>query len=196
MKRGKSIAGFVALFLLCFMFSLHAAELSKVTPPKSPMLWKVEKKGKGPKHAYLFGTVHFSGNSVKKLHPQAEMAFRQANRIYFEADLSRRGVLKLQEYVKRSKKSSLLASLGPAHVADAELVLKKFSPKLKLKTFDGRKTWAFWTTLSYVVNCGSGGTTMDSFLYHRATDEGKSVFHLESNEEQLGGLNKLSEAEQ
>lgn len=167
----------------------------KITPPKSPMLWKVTKQG-GVAEAYLFGTVHFSGSSVKQLHPKAEAAFKAAKRVYFEGDLSFRGAEKVQEYVKRSKGSSLLKSLGTDLSRESDTVLQAYAPKLNIKMFDQRKTWAFWTTLSYVVNCGHGGVTLDTHLHRRAMDKGKSVYQLESLDEQLGGLNRLSEKEQ
>ena len=137
----------MVLLALCCAFSVRAS-VGKVIPPKSPMLWKVEKKGGGSEHAYLFGTVHFSGDSLKKLHPRAEAAFSKANRIYFEADLSKRGARKLQEYVKRPKGGSLMASLGRVNMAEVDAVLKEYAPSLNVKMFDERKTWAFGRLLA------------------------------------------------
>lgn len=160
-----------------------------------PFLWKLDGEGIGDK-VYLFGTAHFSDPRVVTLHPAAEKAFRMANRVYTESDLSSRGRESFQKFAARSSRTSLVSSLGKDLAARVETELKSLSPAHTLKSFEDKKTWALWTGLSYLANCGEGRVQLDSKLWKRATSRWKSVIALETLEEQLGGLNKLSESEQ
>lgn len=145
---------------------------------------------------YLFGTVHFSDPRVVKLHPIAESAFRKAHRVYTESDLSRRGTEKLQKFIMRSPRTTLSSSLGKNLVMKAEAELKALSAKRSLESFERQKTWALWSVLGHLVNCGEGRRSLDTELWNRASSRRKTVIALEDLEEQLGGLNSLPESEQ
>jgi len=162
---------------------------------KQAMLWRVE--GLQIKQAvYLFGTVHFSQAAIKQLHPNAEAAFVASDWFYTEADLSWRGQEKVKQYILRPKGGSLINSLGAGAVTAANVELKVLSPDLEVKDFENQRTWAFWTSLNYLAHCGADGVTLDMQLWRRAEKAEKNIHFLESNDDQMGGLNKLSAAEQ
>lgn len=182
---------------MSFIFADEArgADITEQQSPASPFLWKVESDDiQGD--VYFFGTIHFSDHRVVRLNSRAEAAFVGSQRFYTELDLSGRDAEKLERFVTSSRKVTLSELLGEDIARLAREELKHLSIRITLENLSDRKIWALWSTLSHLVNCGEGKQTMDKVLHARAVDTSKSVIALESIEEQLSGMNTLSEGEQ
>jgi len=183
----------VAMF--CMVTHGYGLDVTKLKHPVKPFLWKVEGERLGDA-VYLFGTAHFSDPRVVNLHPTAEKIFANSQRVYTESNLTDRGAAELRRYLTRDSKQTLTEALGSELASLADREIKNMSARRSLAELNDRKTWALWSTLAHLANCGDGRTQLDTHLSDRAYENSRTVIALESLEDQLGTLNKMSEKRQ
>ena len=204
-----AISVFLNLFLLFFQLSVaeekpvavldaakpeDLADVKGIKHPLKPMLWKVEKKG--AKTSYLFGTIHLSDKRVVTLHPLAQKAFEKADCLYTEVNLSATGQLLASMQMVRKDGKTMKESLGKELVKGVNQELARINDKLTIEIFNTMKTWVIGVTLPMLEEQLSKKKALDQQLWERAEKAGKKLGALETLEEQMGQLDKLTEQEQ
>lgn len=171
------------------------ADLEELKHPKHPALFKIEGK-KLTKPSYLFGTIHLGDARLTTLHPEAEKAFRAADRFYGEIDLAPAKMLGVAGLMMRQDGATLSKSIGPELTAKLDAELKAINPALSSAPFNPMKTWVITSQLPVLEFQFEGKQALDFVLYDRAMKAGKEVAGLETIESQLKIFDDLTEKEQ
>ena len=170
-------------------------DLEAIKHPVKPMLWKIEGKGL-KKPSYLFGTIHLADPRVTRLHPSAQQAFDQAGSVFTEVDLSPVAQLAVAPMLMRNDDQSLEQLLGQETMKAFEDELKAINPALNSKPFQKMKLWALAFVLPQVKMQLQGKVPLDMLLWQSAKKAGKETGALETAQQQLGQLDKLTVDEQ
>lgn len=180
--------------LLALPSAATAADQS-IGHPDKPLLWKVEGPGI-QKPSYLFGTIHLGDKVVTTLHPAAQKAFDESVAFHAEVPMDARMQLATMDLVTRKDGNTLNASIGSERASKLDRELKRISPQLDASPFQTLKTFAVALMLPQLEEQMKGQKPLDLILWERAEKAGKSTAGIQSSEDQLRGLNSLTEAEQ
>lgn len=170
-------------------------DMAKVKHAVDPMLWSVSKKGMTGS-AWLFGTVHVADPRITNLHPAAASAFKSADRVYTEVDMSMEAQLATAQIMMRKDGKTMTESLGPELVKKVNAEIALVSPMLTMEPFNPMKTWLLVVILPQLKEQMEGKQPLDLQLWNKAKEAGKKTLPLETAEEQMGGMNALTEKEQ
>ena len=170
-------------------------DLANVKHALKPMLWKVEKKGVTG-NCWLFGTVHVADPRITTLHPAVAKAFDKADRVYTEVDMSMVAQLKAAQVMMRKDGKTMEESLGADLVKKVNAELASISPMFSVKVFNPMKTWMLVVILPQLKEQLGGKEPLDIQLWKKAGAAGKVRVALETAQEQMGGLDTLTEKEQ
>jgi uncharacterized protein YbaP (TraB family) len=168
------------------------------TRPASPALWKV---ADADTTIYLFGTIHLLPPGTKWRSPLFDQAAAGADTLVVETDIDESnpaatmgemfklavspGLPPLSERVKPEKRAALAAAIAKSGIPAAGL--------------DRLETWAAAFLLLGVQFKDLGlspGSGVESTLKKQFQDSGKHIGQLETNAEQLGFFDRLSESAQ
>ncbi len=175
-------------------------DLSELTHPLQPALWKIEGKGLEAT-SYLFGTVEDSDPRVTILHPDAEKAFQQATRLYSEIDQNPTQQMVSAMKLMRRDGKTLSAALGPELTNEVRDAILAIDPNYNVHQLQILKTWAASLFIPSISKPGKhrvqpGGATLDKVLYERAKKAGKKLGALESADSQSAVFEQFTEEEQ
>lgn len=192
---GKYRQCFIRL-CICFIVYSYSSFTVAANEPESaytrPFLWKVTGQGLTA-DVYLFGTAHYSDNSLKKLPDIVLSAVTASERYYSESDLSGRSFDELQELTLRTSRKSLSTSIGHENAKLIDVIFIKNKSRLQFKSFEEKKTWVLWYNLSRLGVSVEGELSLDEYLVEVAKKQNISVIALESAKEQSDSMNSLSE---
>ena len=180
--------------------SESVVDLTELTHPLQPALWKVEGNGLET-HSYLFGTVHHGDPRLTALHPDAEKAFKESSRFYGELpnDPAQKMAAALQ--LMRRDGKALSESLGPELTKQARDAILAINPKYNVNQLQIFKTWAAAMLIPSVSKPGeytmpAGTKTLDQVLYEQAAKARKRLGALESPDSQAAVMDQFTEEEQ
>ena len=180
--------------------SESVVNLTELTHPLQPALWKVEGNGLEA-HSYLFGTVHHGDPRLTALHPDAEKAFKESSRFYGELpnDPAQKMAAALQ--LMRRDGKALSESLGPELTKQARDAILAINPKYNVSQLQIFKTWAAAMLIPSVSKPGehttpAGAKTLDQVLYEQAAKARKQLDALESPDSQAAAMDQFTEEEQ
>ena len=154
----------------------------------------------GEQKVYLGGTVHLLRPSDFPLPEQYETAYQDADKLYFETDISgmsdmgtqARMLQRLTYQDERTLRSVLNEEAYSALASHLETVglpiamLQKFKPGLLISTL----------TVIEMQKMGFSPQGVDAFFNTRARDDGKAVGQLESIDDQIGFLEAMGEGDE
>jgi uncharacterized protein YbaP (TraB family) len=148
--------------------------------------WKISKKGSAP--SYLLGTIHSEDKRVLQIPPVVEVALNQADSFTMEVvmdknTMGRAAIAML--YLDGNNLKKVLGDKLFQRVA-AAMASKGIPPQASAKM----KPWAVIATLG--MPKPETGQFLDMVLYHRAKQQGKKIFGLESLEEQISVFDDMS----
>ena len=170
-------------------------DLSKLKHPLKPMLWKIE--GNDLKKAsYLFGSVHVADENIITLHPAAEAAYQQADTLATEVSMGLMTQLRGTRKMIRNDGKTLKEAIGEETYAELNTLLADIDPVLSAAPFSKMKTWAVMILHGMIEEQMKGGKPLDLILWERADEDDKKQWALETIDGQMGGFDKLTEAEQ
>lgn len=169
-------------------------DLTTIKHPVAPLLWKIE-GNELKKPSYLFGSIHLSDKRVTTLHPAADKAFKSSDTIATEIDLGTENQIALSQLLVRADGKTLSQSIGKDLTKQLDDELGTINPALDSSVFQPLKTWAVTLTLASLEDALKQKQPLDLLLYNQAKEAGKSLWALETNEQQLGIFDKLTEDE-
>ena len=172
-----------------------AQDLSDLKHPVKPMLWKVEGNGL-KKSSYLFGSIHVYDHRITTLHPEAEAAYQQADTVATEIPLENSSLIQATKMRLRNDGKILQESIGDNLFNKLDSELKEVFPSLLAKTYNNSKTWVVILDQPLIEELITGSKILDQKILDRALKDNKKRWCLEKVQEQMGGFNKLTEAEQ
>lgn len=168
--------------------------LDNIKHPIAPVLWKVE-GNELKKPSYLFGSIHLSDKRVTTLHPKVEKAFNEADTVATEIDLGTENQIALSQLLLRDDGKMLSQSIGAELTKALDAELAAINPALDSSAFQPLKTWAVTLTLASIEDALQQKQPLDLLIYNRAKAKEKGLWALETNKQQLGIFDKLTEEE-
>lgn len=160
------------------------------------LLWKVQRDG-GPA-SHILGTIHSTDPRLRDLPPEVDRAFESSGIAVFEM-IDHPGVKDAVAQAMQLPPGRRLEDiLGPELFRrTAEAAAKLGIPAEGLQRL---KPWALSTFLIYpqveLLRLAQGEPAFDNWLQAEANRRGKTVYGLETLEEQIGVFDEMSEAEQ
>ncbi|MGG4141596.1 TraB/GumN family protein [Paenibacillus algorifonticola] len=159
-------------------------------------LWKVEKNGNT---VYLLGSIHVAKDSMYPLRPEIEEAFKTAQHLAVEVDLTKLDAAALQTYANKlgtySDGTTLKDHVSAETYAKIAALLK--ANKLPENAFDPYKPWAVTQSIAALQMQGTGYETsngIDLYFTEKANKANVPVISLETAEGQLSMFDSFSDA--
>lgn len=154
------------------------------------LLWKIENGSAKP--SYLFGTIHSEDSRVLALPAPVQRAFDGAGIYVMEARLDANAMAAMAGAMMLSDGRTLQQVVGEKTYARASAAATAYGlPDFAIQSM---KPWALAMTLS--MPKPKTGLFLDMALMQRAQEQGKPVDGLETVDEQLNVLDRLSLREQ
>ncbi|HXZ95654.1 MAG TPA: TraB/GumN family protein [Burkholderiales bacterium] len=183
MKKLASVA-FGCLLVLAAGFAFAGdgtAEFSK------GLLWKVERADTQP--SYIFGTIHLDDARLTNFPALVEKTFMRSKSFTMEMIIDETSTEKFTASMLRDDGSDLKVLLGePLYTQTTKVMLEEYGMPSELTA--RFKPWALMLTL--VLPKERQGAIVDDVLYQQALEQHKSVYQLESIEEQIAVFDGLS----
>lgn len=175
-----------------FLAALLLAPLSFAAPAAytQGLLWKIERAGQAP--SYVFGTIHSEDSRVLTLPQPVQSVFDAAKVYVMEAVLDANAMQVMLGAMMFSDGRTLQQAVGPATYQKSVAAMAGYG--MPEQTLQMMKPWALAVTLS--LPKPQTGMVLDMLLMQQAAEQGKQTAGLESVEEQIGVLDKLSLQEQ
>jgi uncharacterized protein YbaP (TraB family) len=171
----------------------HATPAGAIRNPAAVsggLFWKIDVGGRRP--SYLLGTIHSDDQRVLQRMRQIDWAFDRAERFVMEVVMDDGGFLKIGTRMILTDGRDLESLLGAADYRQVVQAMARYGmPEAALQRM---KPWAVMAMLS--IPSFRSGQFLDLFLYQKAVAQGKTVFGLESVDEQLAVFENLSMADQ
>ncbi len=179
--------------LLLFSLSLanislvHAEESSKNTPLAKGIFWKIEKIGVAP--SYLLGTIHSEDSRILNLPDVIKKRFNQAETASFELKMDFNTMMRSLStmYLEEDKTLESIIDNKAEYTELLAQLEKQGMPEVTVKRM---KIWAIMLNLSMPRN--QSGMFLDLMLYQRAQQQGKTVYGLETIDEQINVFETLT----
>ncbi len=194
MKRLKLL---IILFLLGSLsipqVNIQAADQGRILHPKG-LLWKIEKLGQSPSH--IFGTMHVGDPRVINLAPEAEQAFKNAERFAMEVlmNFQAMGAITSGSFFNDGR---TLASVMDRPDYDRLIQLLQQQRGLPESAVKHMRPWVVIMILMMPAEGQMGaGDALDMVLYRRAALRSIPLLGLETAEEQMAIFDTLSIDEQ
>lgn len=180
------------LFILLFLTTTFLFSQGHIT---KPFLWKVTKHNQ---EFYLFGTMHLQVPELQILPQKLISIIKDSDEVYTEVPMDLRTQLEATKYILRHDSKNLKDILSPKLYNDVKGYLYKINPKLNINLFNKMKIWAISSTLSYLkIQLEYPNMRLiDNIIYEYAKSKQKSVYGIETIEEQLGLMDKFTQKEQ
>jgi uncharacterized protein YbaP (TraB family) len=176
--------------LTVVLFFLLVAISQADTDKSHGLLWEISKSGQQP--AYLFGTIHSEDSAVVELPAPVRQAFDASNSVVLEMLMDAEAMIFSSTAMLMLDGRSLSDVLGmPLYKQVAEAIASRGIPELVLNRM---KPWAAAITLSMPAT--GTGQVLDLVLYQDALQRNKSVYGLETIQEQLDVFDSMSEEDQ
>lgn len=194
MKRLKLLI--IALLLGSFWIpqvTIQAADQGRILHPKG-LLWKIEKPGQPASH--IFGTMHVGDPRVINLAPEAERAFKNADRFAMEVlmNFQAMGAITSGSYFNDGR---TLASVMDGADYDRLIQLLQQQRGLPESAVKHMRPWVVIMILMMPADGQLGsGDALDMVLYRRAALRSIPLLGLETAEEQIAIFDTLSIDEQ
>lgn len=177
----------------CFLIlSLLLAQFAQAAPASytQGLLWKIERAGQPPSH--VFGTIHSEDSRVLTLPKPVQSVFDQSSAYVMEALIDANTMQAMMGAMMYGDGRTLQQVLSPATYQKAVAAMAAYGlPEPALQMM---KPWAIAVTLS--MPKPKTGMVLDLVLMQKATEKGKQTAGLETVEEQLGILDRLTPGEQ
>lgn len=184
------------LQLMCALLWITSAVSAAPLP-----LWRAEVPETGGSRIYLLGSIHVLSEDEYPLDPAIEAAFADAELIFFETDVaaleSPEAINSLMLKAAYPQGKSLKSELSSDLYTELNQIFGRYG--LGIAPFNRFKPWfiQLFLTMSRITELGyEAELGLDSYLFRRTVEEGKSYAGLESVEEQLQLLESLEEADQ
>ncbi len=160
----------------------------------NPFLWRID----GERPSYLFGTIHVSDPQVTTLPTVVERAFNDSAAVYTEIPMDMQTQFSAAKGMVLAGGKTLHDILPANVIARTNRYLGEIMPGISLDAMGQLKVWAIALTLplleSQLKNIGA--EPLDMALYNRAVAAGKEAGGLETADEQLSILDRMSATEQ
>jgi hypothetical protein len=179
-----------AILTIFFCAGSAAASTAQAESFTRGLLFEVAIDGVAP--SYLFATIHSDDPRVIRLSAAVQAAFDDAEGFVMEAVPDDGAIIKSMSLMSYSDGRSLQQVL-PLDLYQATVEVMA-SRGMSEEAVRGYKPWALVLLLS--TPPAATGEFLDLRLYRAALAQGKSTVGLETLEEQLGLLDRLSEADQ
>jgi uncharacterized protein YbaP (TraB family) len=154
------------------------------------LLWRIESGDRPP--SYLFGTMHSDDPRVLQLPEPVQRAFDSSETIGLELTLDPHTLLTLTRAMLLQDGTTLENRVGERlYRRTVDALLANGVPEPLVARM---KPWAAAITL--MTPSTESGMVLDQVLYRNAVNDGKTVFGLETAEEQTGLFDSLSQREQ
>ncbi|HFS82472.1 MAG TPA: TraB/GumN family protein, partial [Epsilonproteobacteria bacterium] len=153
---------------------------------------------RGKERAYLLGTMHIPDPGYRKLHPEIDKALSESKGIYTEVTMEPSSQMYAIRLMMNGGKRTLRTLLPPALYQRSEAYLHRINPMLSMAPFEKMKLWAFSAALPMLKIQMKYPETpaIDGIIYQTGLTLEKEVGGIERVDEQLAGLNALSDSEQ
>ncbi len=186
--------GFCAAALLALTLALPAAAES--LPFGQGLLWRVQRDGGSA--SYVLGTIHSTDARLRNLAPEIDRALDETNNAVFE----------LRDNPEASQQMLQAVRLPPGRrledILGAELfqrAVKAVAPLgVPAEGLQAFKPWALSLFLIVpqieMIRQAKGEPVFDSWLQAEARRRGKTIYGLETHDEQIEVFDGMSEAEQ
>ena len=179
-----------AVWLAGVVFFLLAAIARADTDLSHGLLWEISKPGQQP--SWLFGTIHSEDPDVVKLPAAVRQAFDASNSVVLEILMDADAMKYSSTAMLMLDGRSLADIIGtPLYTKVAALIATRGIPELVLNHM---KPWAAAVTLS--TPALETGEVLDRVLYQDAVKQGKTVYGLETMQEQLDLFDSMPGADQ
>jgi uncharacterized protein YbaP (TraB family) len=154
------------------------------------LLWRIEKPGGAP--SYLFGTIHIDDKRVTALPEPVRRSLDGARTFTMEVSLDSPNLLTLATRMLYSDGRTLEAATGADLYRKLIPVMEaRGMPEPMLRNF---RPWAAMMILAMPQQ--SSSEVVDFVLYKIARGQGKTVYELESVDDQVGAFEGMPEANQ
>lgn len=199
-RRGGSLAIALALAVVGFLLpSAVGAKGSGDAPAEvitRPFLWRIEFPDRPP--SWIFGTIHLSRPGLAALNPAIDAAMDAADAVFTEIPNDPTTLLSVAPRMLLPRGQSLKDQLPPAVLADFRSELAHIAPGLPAEPFLKFKPWALCVSLVMLGDQRRHPDQMgmDTIIFQRAVQAGKSAAGLETIEDQLGIFDELTTGEQ
>jgi len=181
------------LYQILVAVVLAAASTMTVANDK-PFLWSID----GEQLSYLFGTIHVNNPQVTTLPTVVEQAFQDSDAVYTEIPMDMQTQFAAVQGMILPGGKTLPEILPVDVIARTNRYLGNIMPGMSLEAMGQLKVWAIALTLplleSQLKNIGA--EPLDMALYNRAVADGKEAGGLETANEQMSIMDRMSAAEQ
>lgn len=165
--------------------------LSQVTGQSAGgLLWEVTSPG--GERSYLFGTMHSEDPRITRLPARIQQAFDSARSFTAEVKMDMETITVMARAMYLTDGRKLVNIIGKQRYNQCIPLLAKYG--IPEQVANMMKPWAVATTLSLPVP--ESGTFLDLKLYNEAVAKGKTVYGLETAEEQMQAFDSMPEKAQ
>lgn len=185
-----------SVYLAVLFLALGTGAFSTVSAGAAPdpfttgLLWKVESPGIEP--SYVFGTMHVEDERVTRLPQQVKRVFDHSGHFTMEVKLDAMAALQSTTVLLLTDGRTLTSIIGESLFSKAANLIADHG--ISKPVLDGLKPWAVFVTLS--TPKAQSGLFLDKVLLLEAQKQGKSIFGLETVQEQLAVFDEISVADQ
>ena len=179
-----------------FLFLIFSFTLI-VTFAKS-FLWQVSASHN---KIYILGSIHLGKETLYPLKEEIEKAYKEAEKIVVEVDITKIDSLKMNEILKKyafcPQNKTLKDLISPLTYKKLRRKLKEFG--IKFEDVESYKPWFLATLLTNWQFMRLGFYPqygIDVYFINKALKDNKEILEIESAEEQIEILYSLSEKEQ
>lgn len=196
-RRRPFAAAALALAAACATPPPPAPPAPEPEPAVTPTLWSAQPEGASEPLFYLLGSIHVGDPRMRDLGREVERAYRRAEEIVVEADVSRVDLtearLMMQRYGGIPAPERLRDRVSPEtwELLQAYLAQQQLPPD----TFDSVAPWLVATSIAVVQFRALGFREelgVDRLFTERATADRVPIVELESAEEQFALFGNLS----
>lgn len=175
----------------------QAPAVKRHESPQHAFIWKVEKEGLAT--SYLFGTMHGPDPRFTKFNDTVKMAFKQADAVYTELDMTVMTSPKAQELIMEigmlKNGQKLSAMLSEESLSKLEKVLGQYG--MPVAVVDNMRPFlASMTIEQFALATHMGqGEALDQKIWNAAVKAKKEVGGVETLEEQFSAISVLTDEE-
>ncbi len=174
--------GLAGLIISCGSVSVEQPET---------LMWEVQS---GTNSVYLLGSIHFASEDFYPLNPKIESAFDNSSNLAVEFDINKADPMKMMKFAFFQDGTILKDKLDSATYSELKDKLEKLGiPEMMISRM---KPWfaAMTAQITELTNQGfSAEMGIDKYFLAKAFEQNKTIFELESMEEQLQIFEQIEE---
>jgi len=176
--------------LVVILVTMIFSGCSEEKTPKNSLLWKITGNGvKSP--SYIYGTIHIKDARVFNFSDSVLIALKSCSSFGMEVEMTEENKQKIAENLKLPTGVSLSTIFSNDEYEQLADLLKQ-QTGYDIETFNNMSPLILISLINSSIFKNEMNQTLDEHLYQRALENRKRTFGLESVEEQIALIDKIS----